>query len=799
MEHGEASKGRHDAQSNDLGCRICGKILDCFSKAAEKWLDEPIAKAALPTKGDYMQVNDYRLLAASKPFWMPLVKVASLLEGSCPHVDYFRNVKFDYGSVPNYERRDLDIHHSGYDTSIIFYCSDPQAKDHRSHSTTAWMDLVAKPDEHDQPGKVLMLDPQRINSNTVRGWISSCDKVHGDRCGLLPLFKHEDTIQPTYLVDTLQACLVHGKESATGYITLSYTWGKAETLRNDSSIVERLLQPGVFVEDESIVQRIPRTIKDAFAIIRHLGQRYLWVDALCIVQDDSTQLDMELSQMHRVFACANFSIIAADGADANYGLRGFKDLTMPRDLRQEPVRLAGNERMMQSTKNWANGGSSTFTDRESLQASQIYYDRAWTFQERLFSKKQLIFTKNSIQWQCQSAHWYEDILSNGNRQDKRRNLPTESWLHTIVPTLANISKLVMEFNQKALTYPEDAFPAFAGIQSMLHRTFKFGLMYGLPEMFFDIALNWHPIYPITRRKAIKTSRLTQGSHQLPSWSWIGWAGNISFPHDHDFAVDPTGVINIDGFISPVATWYTMDSPSYSSRRQIESHWHTYRSLARGEIENCPAGWRREEFNLNNEYYKTRGYERHDLPRVMPTYCYRHATFRHRPGLCWYPIPVLDPSSIQPLQTQTAFLFARTSRAFFYPEKETGPEEESTEERFLEIPPQIQLLNEQKQPVGYLQLHNRDDLANLQSPSKHPRVELVATAKGYTGRIFDFDLAQALAKATGKLPWETQLKDCYFVLWVEWEDGIAYRRGSGAVTVPAWEIEREEELVDLVLG
>ena len=80
-----------------------------------------------------------------------------------------------------------------------------------------------------------------------------------------------------------------------------------------------------------------------------------------------------------------------------------------------------------------------------------------------------------------------------------------------------------------------------------------------------------------------------------------------------------------------------------------------------------------------------------------------------------------------------------------------------------------------------------------------RVELVATCKGYTGKIFDIELARALTEESGKEPWATQLKDCYFVLWIEWKDGVAYRKGSGAVTVEAWETEMEEDLLDLILG
>ena len=196
-----------------------------------------------------------------------------------------------------------------------------------------------------------------------------------------------------------------------------------------------------------------------------------------------------------------------------------------------------------------------------------------------------------------------------------------------------------------------------------------------------------------------------------------------------------------------------------------------------------------------------GYMRHHFPRHIPKYCYKHSTLRDESQLYWYPVPTLEPNSDYPLQPQTAFLFAQTSRAYLYAGKIFGLEEK------IEWPDRIgprrvQLVDRQSQFVGILQLHNNEDIAELEIDAHSHRgrlLEVVATCKGYTGKIFDIKLARALAKESGEESWATRLKDCYFVLWIEWKDGVAYRRGSGAVTVEAWETEMEEDLVDLILG
>jgi hypothetical protein len=67
---------------------------------------------------------------------------------------------------------------------------------------------------------------------------------------------------------------------------------------------------------------VPRTIEDAIAAVGLLEERYLWVDALCVVQDDDRARQAEINTMASIFSEATISIVAKQGDDANYGLRG---------------------------------------------------------------------------------------------------------------------------------------------------------------------------------------------------------------------------------------------------------------------------------------------------------------------------------------------------------------------------------------------------------------------------------------------------------------------------------------------
>lgn len=83
--------------------------------------------------------------------------------------------------------------------------------------------------------------------------------------------------------------------------------------------------------------QIPATIRDAIYLVRDIGERYLWVDALCIVQDDILSQNIQLAQMGLVYSLASFVIIAAAGEDANADLPGIRSGT--RRAKQEILRI----------------------------------------------------------------------------------------------------------------------------------------------------------------------------------------------------------------------------------------------------------------------------------------------------------------------------------------------------------------------------------------------------------------------------------------------------------------------------
>lgn len=171
------------------------------------------------------------------------------------------------------------------------------------------------------------VDPTWINLDTIHTWIDLCGDSHS--CLGYPRFG----LPPTWLIDVHLECLVSPASlpDDARYCALSYVWGQVQTSKLTTATREDFCQPGVFASSNTSVV-VPKTIRHAIGLVKALGQRYLWVDALCIVQDDDAHFHAELHNMGAIYDGAFLTIVAATGWDANEGLRGLRGVSPRRQL-----------------------------------------------------------------------------------------------------------------------------------------------------------------------------------------------------------------------------------------------------------------------------------------------------------------------------------------------------------------------------------------------------------------------------------------------------------------------------------
>ena len=128
-------------------------------------------------------------------------------------------------------------------------------------------------------------------------------------------------------------------------------------------------------------------------------------------------------------------------------------------------------------------------------------------------------------WECNNDAWHESSLSPVSSPLKASYFkPTVSpWQSQIKlsawPDVQQYISLVHDYAQRKLTYGDDALHAVASLLSVMSTSFMGGFISGLPEMFFDEALLWQPAQPMQKRRS-------SGRHDIPSWSWAGWEGEI---------------------------------------------------------------------------------------------------------------------------------------------------------------------------------------------------------------------------------------------------------------------------------
>jgi hypothetical protein len=123
---------------------------------------------------------------------------------------------------------------------------------------------------------------QRLNVEQVRQWLTTCEKEHSGLCGThWPGQRTQKPIRLT-LIDVREGKLIEST-STERYVALSYVWGSTTTLLSQISNFQTLRRDGTLSQAN---EAIARAIRDAMSLVDDMGERYLWADTLCIVQDD---------------------------------------------------------------------------------------------------------------------------------------------------------------------------------------------------------------------------------------------------------------------------------------------------------------------------------------------------------------------------------------------------------------------------------------------------------------------------------------------------------------------------------
>ncbi|KAK3360651.1 heterokaryon incompatibility protein-domain-containing protein [Lasiosphaeria hispida] len=335
------------------------------------------------------------------------------------------------------------------------------------------------------------------------------DRGHGRHPsgGPFVLIKRDNLSTEFRLVDTTSlAC----QQPDIPYLALSHCWGTDNTLRCTTTRTSEAERRNHIPWD-----RLPKTYQDAILVTRKLGFRYIWIDSLCIIQDDLADWQQESSRMASVFKGASLTLAATGAKDGAGGL--FLDSLKP------PIQVAYRE-----------GDPPALIRCPAADTKRIHRSplslRAWTLQELVLSRRAVHFAHDQLYWQCRHLCLSEDGHIQSDCYATLRSGIFHHHLRFDNPRIALEHWWVwmMNYTTREITVDTDWLPATAGITTYFAQETGLTPLLGLWKENLLDDLSW------TVSQYDDTSGLldppcrpkSSALANVPSWSWLRYQAPI---------------------------------------------------------------------------------------------------------------------------------------------------------------------------------------------------------------------------------------------------------------------------------
>jgi hypothetical protein len=280
---------------------------------------------------------------------------------------------------------------------------------------------------------------------------------------------------------------------------------------------------------------LPATVADAIEVMKALGEKYLWVDSLCIIQDNELDKQAFIPNMDVIYQRALLTIVAFSGDHSDTGLPGIRPSSRSCEQHQFTIKETPIMESLDPVRKITRG---------SYLGDSRWDRRAWTFQEKIFSSRSLVFTAEQIYWECPNGSWCEDGIWEvfecppmlRRAFDTKPHLRCQSVNPKEFPDA--YGSLVEQYTTREFSFHSDILNAFAGIVNFIGKVWHEEFFWGMPCSYFSATLQWVSEYGEFDKAVAKLRpgrvpfRLRDGrilALPTPSWSWAGWQNKISTP------------------------------------------------------------------------------------------------------------------------------------------------------------------------------------------------------------------------------------------------------------------------------
>ncbi|KAH6960232.1 heterokaryon incompatibility protein-domain-containing protein [Fusarium avenaceum] len=294
------------------------------------------------------------------------------------------------------------------------------------------------------------------------------------------------------------------------YVALSYRWGSLEQAATQTKTTHGNIHDRMASID---LQAVSKVIQDAAIVCKLFGVRYLWVDALCIVQGDSQDWERESTNMGSIFRNAYFTIATAsiDSCNESFLSQNINTLEVPFVSRIDP-NVRGTYRLIGG--HHEDGNVHCLIDSEDTENfSGSWMSRGWVFQEIAMSSRLLMFGRTMATLVDEGLRYYFHVVDS--------TVDYSDWRH-----------LVASYSGGELTFEKDRLPAISGLARFYAEHLKDNYLAGIWKSDLYISLFWYnPPEPFSERRSLHSLINTITSHRsyvAPSWSWASTKEAIEF-------------------------------------------------------------------------------------------------------------------------------------------------------------------------------------------------------------------------------------------------------------------------------
>lgn len=340
------------------------------------------------------------------------------------------------------------------------------------------------------------------------------------------------------------------------YIALSHCWGTTRHMISTTSTLDQWKHNIPFAS-------LAKTFQDSITISRKLGIQYVWIDSLCIIQDDRKDWEIEAAKMASIYHGAELVLAATGSADGAGGCLFQREpfITVSGSFPDgKPFQVHGRRKVEHGVFGWntdtnASKGSSNPISGTIIGDVQDHplMTRAWCFQERLLATRILHYTKNEIVFDCLSSMECEcgalekhdkdslihprRIIKTGHKYVTETKSYKSSWSRPFTPLEGEAKEraehhelwrdLIIQYSQKQITHRTDGLPAIAGLATKWSNKLTGNYLAGLWERDLLNHLRWMPDEKDSGQEP---------QYIAPSWSWLSVHRGVTWGL-HSFEMD----------------------------------------------------------------------------------------------------------------------------------------------------------------------------------------------------------------------------------------------------------------------